>query len=164
MPKVHFVKAARKDNSVVKAGESYYWWQFRHGGKRYSKTAPRRSQLTQSEKLGKAYELSERLEGIVRDGERSKEWLQEAVENATDEFQQISEEVRELANEYRESAESIRASFSESPTADECEEKRSCSVRSSRSAAWPWPLSASHCWQSSIWANVAGKGGAAGSG
>jgi len=31
MPKVHFVKAARKDypgDSVLK-GESYYWWKFR---------------------------------------------------------------------------------------------------------------------------------------
>ena len=38
MPRVHHVKSARKDNPVAKKGESYYWWKFRYGGKRYSKT------------------------------------------------------------------------------------------------------------------------------
>lgn len=123
MPKVHFVKSARKDNKVAKAGEPYYWWSFRSGGKHYSKTSPRRSQLTQSDKLGRAYELSERLEDIERDAEWDKESLQEAVEGAVEVLQQAAEEVRELADEYRESAENIRNSFSESPTADDCEEK-----------------------------------------
>lgn len=123
MARVHFVKAARKDNPVAKVGEPYYWWAFRTGGKHYSKTPPRRSQLTQSEKLGRAYELSERLEDIERDGDSTEDSLQEAVENAVTEFQLVCEEVRELADEYRESAESIRNSFAESPTADECDEK-----------------------------------------
>ena len=61
MPKVHFVKKARKDNPVCKAGESYYWWKFRYGGKRYSLTRPRASQLTQSEYLGQIYEMEEEV-------------------------------------------------------------------------------------------------------
>ena len=62
MPRVHHVKKARKDNPVCKAGESYYWWKFRYGGKRYSLTYPRASQLTQSEYLGQVYELAEEIE------------------------------------------------------------------------------------------------------
>ncbi len=64
MPRVHHVKRARKPNPVVtqkdidfanseESGEnskaaSYYWWKFRHGGKRFSRQYPDRSQLTQS--------------------------------------------------------------------------------------------------------------------
>jgi len=48
MARANFVKKARKDNSVVKKGESYYWWKFAYGSKQYSKEAPSRSQLTQS--------------------------------------------------------------------------------------------------------------------
>lgn len=61
MPRVHFVEKARKDNPVAKKGESYYWWQFRFGGKRYSKTRPKPSQLTQSDFLSQAYEIQERI-------------------------------------------------------------------------------------------------------
>lgn len=62
MARAHFVKKARKDNPVVKAGESYYWWKFRHSGKKYSKTRPRQSQLTQSEFMGTYYSLLEHME------------------------------------------------------------------------------------------------------
>lgn len=62
MPRVHHVKKARKDNPAVKAGEPYYWWEFRYGGKRYSATYPRQSQLTQSEFLSQAYAYSEQIE------------------------------------------------------------------------------------------------------
>lgn len=123
MPKVHFVKAARKDNPAVKAGEPYYWWQFRFGGKRFSKTPPRSSQLTQSEKLSRAYELAERLEDIPREVDATTEALQEAVDNAISVIEEVADEVRTLADEYRDSAENIRSSFSDSPTADECDEK-----------------------------------------
>lgn len=61
MPRVHFVKKARKDNPAVDAGESYYWWKFRYQGKRYSKTRPRRSQLTQSGFLSTLYDLEDNL-------------------------------------------------------------------------------------------------------
>ena len=34
MPRVHFVKKARKDypSTGIQKGDSYYWWQFRYGG------------------------------------------------------------------------------------------------------------------------------------
>jgi hypothetical protein len=55
MPKVTFVKSARKDypNQGITKGESYYHWSFMSGGKGgpkiRSKRKPRPSQLTQSE-------------------------------------------------------------------------------------------------------------------
>lgn len=63
MAKLNFVKSARKDNSAVKKGESYYWWAFMQGGrggpKHYSATKPRRSQLTQSEYYGTLYDIQD---------------------------------------------------------------------------------------------------------
>lgn len=62
MPRVTFVKAARKNNQVCKKGKSYYWWKFRYGGKRYSLTPPRPSQLTQSAYYGTVRALTEQIE------------------------------------------------------------------------------------------------------
>ena len=62
MPRVTFVKKARKDNPVAKKGEPYYWWQFAFGTKQYSKTQPARSQLTQSSFLSQLYELQDGME------------------------------------------------------------------------------------------------------
>lgn len=59
MPRVTHVKSARKDNSICKKGESYYWWKFRYGGKRLSLTSPSRSQLTQSSFLQGLYDLQD---------------------------------------------------------------------------------------------------------
>lgn len=60
MPRVHFVKKARRKHGEIKKGESYYWWKFRRGGKRTSKTPPKPSQLTQSEFWGTVLAMSER--------------------------------------------------------------------------------------------------------
>ena len=61
MARAHFVKKARKANKAagIKKGDSYYWWKFRRGGKRISKTPPRRSQLTQSEFYGVMYDCED---------------------------------------------------------------------------------------------------------
>jgi hypothetical protein len=48
MARAYYVKSARKDNPAVKKGQPYWWWKFRYGGKRYSATRPRPSQLTSS--------------------------------------------------------------------------------------------------------------------
>jgi hypothetical protein len=61
MPRVHFVKKARKDNPVAKKGESYYWWKFRYGGKRYSTEPPKASQLTQSAYYASLYDLQDEI-------------------------------------------------------------------------------------------------------
>lgn len=79
MPRVHFVKKARKDNPVCQAGESYYWWKFRYGGKRYSLTRPRPSQLTQSEYLGQVYEMAEEIEDYVAEDATDLEGLRDDI-------------------------------------------------------------------------------------
>lgn len=69
MARATFVKKARKDipSAGIKAGESYYWWKFRYGGKHYSKTPPRPSQLTQSEFYSRVYGLQEQLADATAD-------------------------------------------------------------------------------------------------
>lgn len=69
MPRVHFVKKARKDylNFGIKKGDSYYYWEFRYGGVHKSKVRPRPSQLTQSEFLGTVYSIQEQIEDLSTD-------------------------------------------------------------------------------------------------
>lgn len=69
MPRVHTVKKARKDypNQGIQKGDTYYWWEFRFGGKVRSKTYPKPSQLTQSEFLGTLYDIEERLGDLTLD-------------------------------------------------------------------------------------------------
>ena len=62
MPRVTHVKSARKANPVAEIGQPYYWWKFRHGGKRFSKTYPRPSQLTQSAYFSGIRSLVEQIE------------------------------------------------------------------------------------------------------
>lgn len=64
MARAHFVQKARKDNPAAKKGESYWWWKFRYGGKRYSKTRPKPSQLTQSGFLSEMYSITEAYETL----------------------------------------------------------------------------------------------------
>ena len=67
MPRVHHVKKARKDNPAVKAGEPYYWWAFRYGGKHFSATYPKASQLTQSPYLSTIHSLIETVDETTFD-------------------------------------------------------------------------------------------------
>jgi len=66
MPRVYHVKSARKKNPVADVGESYYWWKFAFGPKRFSKTYPKRSQLTQSSFLSQLYDLEDGLDAEVQ--------------------------------------------------------------------------------------------------
>lgn len=87
MAKATFVKKARKDipGTNIKAGESYYWWKFRFGGKHYSKTAPKASQLTQSEYLSQLYDFQEQLGGLstgdFNEPDDLNSWKEEFVSN-----------------------------------------------------------------------------------
>jgi hypothetical protein len=92
MARLHFVKKARKDvpNSDIKAGESYYWWQFRFQKKRCSKTRPRRAQLTQSEFNGTIFDLEDDIAEAVADS------------SLADIVQQTIDRLRELADECEE--------------------------------------------------------------
>lgn len=116
MARVHTAKAAKDYPEYgIKKGDTYFWWQLYKQPKRMSKDRPRPSQLTGSAKLSAAYAAQEAAEDAVV-GSASTEDLVEAL-------RQAAEDARSVAEEYEESASSIRETFSESSTADECEEK-----------------------------------------
>lgn len=128
MPRVTTVKKARKAQGscgrcgdALPKGSAYRWWKFRYGGKRKRcmkpSCAPRGSDLTSSDKLSRVYAAQENLEDAIA------EWDRESVHDLQAAAEAAAEEIREVAQEYQDSADSIRESFSESPTADECEER-----------------------------------------
>lgn len=69
MPIVHFVNKARKDNPVVKAGGSYYWWKRYGGPKQYSLTRPERWQLTGSLFLSTFWQIQDGLSDEYDEGD-----------------------------------------------------------------------------------------------
>ena len=111
MARAHFVKKARKDNpqAGIKAGESYYWWSFRFGGKHCSKTSPRPSQLTQSEFLSTAYALQEQIEDMTIDPDD--------LQAAADELRSVADEIRNLGQEQEDKIGNMPDSLQESDTA-----------------------------------------------
>lgn len=113
MPRVHHVKSARKENPVCKAGEPYYWWKFRYGGKRYSLTYPKASQLTQSEFLGQMYDLTEQLE----------EFNAEDVGDLEMQVEGVSSDIRSLGSEQGEKVYGMPDSLQSSPTAELLQER-----------------------------------------
>lgn len=99
MPRVHMVKKARKDNPAVKRGESYYYWTTRMtvgkryvGQKHYSKTYPKRSQLTGSGFLATMYDIEDRLSGIQGD---SREDLSSELEDIRSELENLQSETQD---------------------------------------------------------------------
>jgi predicted nucleic acid-binding Zn-ribbon protein len=117
MPRVYHVKAARKSikSAGVEVGDSYYWWKFRHGGKHVSKTPPRASQLTQSDKKSRAFAAAEALEDISVDADTELDDLKSQLDD-------IASEVGEIAQEYRDSKDNMPESLQDSDTANLCEE------------------------------------------
>lgn len=97
MPKVNFVKSAAKDNPVCKKGESYYWWKFRYGGKHYSLTPPKASQLTQSEFLSTLYNLQEQRDNLVSSFREGKDYdsFKSDVESLAEEFTTLGSECQD---------------------------------------------------------------------
>lgn len=61
MTRLNYVKKARKDypNQGIARGDAYYWWKFRYGGIQRSKEKPPRSRLTQSDYLGRVYDMQD---------------------------------------------------------------------------------------------------------
>lgn len=113
MPRVHHVKKARKDNPVAKRGESYYWWKFRYGGKQYSKTPPKQSQLTQSPYYATLYDLQDEIAEADCCDEDTLEALKERV----------SEALRELGQECQEKVDNMPDSLQHSPTGELLQER-----------------------------------------
>jgi hypothetical protein len=119
MARAHFVKAARKDypEHGIKKGESYYWWAFMVGGrggkKRYSKTAPTRSQLTQSEFYGRLYDIEDAVQALtVTDADTMK--------SECDDF---AEQLRELGQEQRDKFDNMPEGLQQGDTGQRLEER-----------------------------------------
>jgi hypothetical protein len=113
MPRVHHVKKARKDNPVCKAGESYYWWKFRYGGKRYSLTRPRPSQLTNSPYFGSIRSLVEKIEDTtVTDADQLNELKEE-----------VRDELESIQSECQDSLDNMPDSLQYSPTGELLQER-----------------------------------------
>lgn len=113
MPRVHFVKKARKDNPVAKAGEPYYWWKFRFGGKHYSRTPPRQSQLTQSAYFSTIYSIQEQIEDASPENA-------EEFESMVDDFRS---QVSDLKDETQSSFNNMPESLQYSPTGELLQER-----------------------------------------
>lgn len=94
MPRVHYVKSARKDNPVAKTGEPYYWWKANWGPKRFSKTRPKPSQLTNSEYLSGAMSIGEDLQEALNNA-GSVEDVKTAVEEAIGRIEEIRDETQD---------------------------------------------------------------------
>lgn len=114
--KVTFVKSARKANPKfgIEVGDSYYWWEFRFGGKFCSKTPPRRSQLTQS-KLSAAYEAEEVLQDNIA-AATCPEDIKSALEDC-------AQAVRDVASEYEDSLSNMPEGLQEGSTGQGMQEK-----------------------------------------
>lgn len=118
MARAKFVKKARKavPSAGIEVGDSYYWWKFRHGGKHYSKTAPRPSQLTNSDKLSRARACAEALEDIeVTEGM--------TLDELRDSVNEIASQIEEVAQEYRDSVDNMPEGLQQGSVAEECNEK-----------------------------------------
>ncbi len=120
MAKATFVKKARKaippdvcgiDGGIAK-GTPYFWWKFRFGRKRYSISAPRRSQLTQSDFYAALWGIED-----------------EAIANLTadsglpDAINMIINDLRALAEEQEEKILNMPESLQESDTAQLLQER-----------------------------------------
>ena len=96
MPKVNYVKAARKPKPEigVGVGESYYWWKHklaRGGLVRCSKTRPRPSQLNLSEYYSRLFSIQEQLE----DFEGTRDDFRQHVEGMVSELEELRDEQQE---------------------------------------------------------------------
>jgi hypothetical protein len=84
------VERARKDypEAGIKAGEPYYWWKFNFQKHVFrSKTAPRRSQLTQSDFLGRVWDIEDRIGELAIEDD-----LESEVESLKSELEELSSE------------------------------------------------------------------------
>lgn len=95
MPRVYTVKKARKARPEhdIAVGDTYYWWKFRRGGIRYSKTMPKRSQLTQSPFKQWLFDFEDGLRDRIVDGGWMVDDFESAVEQVVDELQEQLSEV-----------------------------------------------------------------------
>lgn len=128
--KVQNVEKARKSPGKcgrcaveIQAGEPYRFAASRFAAKKVRCMAVdcafRQSELETSDKLSRAYAAQEAAEDYLAAWNAKDDGLDGLKEALT----AMADELREVAGEYQESADNIRDRFSESETADQCEEK-----------------------------------------
>jgi len=124
MPRVYFVKKARKDYPAfgIKKGDSYYWWKFRYGGIYKSKTRPRPSQLTQSEFLGTIYAIIEEIQDVTIDDFNSIDELRDFIEEKAEEIRILGEEQEDKLYNMPESLQDSETGWLLQDRADACYE------------------------------------------
>jgi hypothetical protein len=112
MARAHYVKSARKDNPVAKKGEPYWWWKpmvgGRGGAKRYSKTQPTRSQLTQSEFLSGLYDIED---GSMADAQ------------TPEDFRDVAQALRDLGQEQQDKYDNMPDGLQQGNTGQMIEER-----------------------------------------
>lgn len=123
MPRVHFVKAARKVNPVARVGESYYWWKFRYGGKHYSKTPPRPSQLTQSEYYGIIRATCEALEDYKPEQTTTIVEARSTLEAAAAFIREQAEQVQQAGEECQDKLDNMPEGLQEGDTGQLLQER-----------------------------------------
>lgn len=103
MAHAHFVKKARKSYKEhgIKKGESYYWWAFRSprgkggSGRYFSKTPPKRSQLTRSEFYSALYDIEDRSNDLKAAGYDSVSSFEGDVDNIKSDLGQLQSDTQE---------------------------------------------------------------------
>ena len=115
MPRVTKVLSARKAKPQyqIAVGDTYYHWSMMMGGrgvKRYSKTYPKRSQLTNSDFLGQMYDIMDD---------------QLTVENisSADDLTTIAEDVKALGEEQTEKYDNMPDGLRDGPTGELLQER-----------------------------------------
>ena len=107
------IPADENDRVYITKGEPYYWWAFLKGGKHYSRTEPRRSQLTQSSFLSQQYDLEDRIADFTCSNKDDFD----AFKN------EIQDEIENLKEETEGSLESMPDSLQSSPTGELLQER-----------------------------------------
>jgi len=128
MPRVNVVQKARKSQGAcskcqtkIKKGDPYKWIKPRYGMRRVvcGKCQFKSSDLTSSDKLSQVYSAQEDCEAAIQGWDGSNG----TVDDLKDALTTAAGSIREVGEGYQESADNIHQTFSESSTADDCEEK-----------------------------------------
>jgi len=101
------------DPILIAKGESYFWWAFKNGGKHFSKTRPKNSQLTQSNYLSQLYSIQETIEEVSASD----------VDDLESIIQDIKDNVESLKDETQESLDNMPESLQYSPTGELLQER-----------------------------------------
>jgi len=101
------------DYIFINEGESYYWWQFKNGGKNISKTSPKRSQLTQSSFLSQIYSIEENISTFHSTD----------PDDCINSLEQWIEELNEMKEQCEESLSNMPESLQSSPTGELLQER-----------------------------------------